>query len=378
VIRQPKAAMVLTTIYDPVVLETYYANFKTFGRLEDIQVIVVPDRKTPEAAYQRCAELAGKGMRISCPTIDEQETFLRRAGMRPEAIPYDSDNRRNVGYLMAYASGSDFLISIDDDNYCLPEEDFVAEHAVVWGRESRQTAAGSETGLLNICDLLEMECLGPVFARGFPYRFRHRAAEARLEERSVAVHINAGLWLGDPDVDAITWLVLNPRARRFRGKSVALDHGTWSPINTQNTALRLEAIPAYYFVRMGYPLAGMPIDRYGDIFSGYFVQACAQHLGGSVRVGTPVAEHKRNSHDYMKDATAEWACIQILEDLVPWLMEARLEGSSYSESFRSLSYALEDAVETFHGPIWGSATRGYFHQMAYHMRMWLKACAVLL
>jgi reversibly glycosylated polypeptide len=316
-------------------------------------------------------------MRVRCPTIEEQETFLRRAGMRPEAIPYDSDNRRNVGYLMAYASGSDFLISIDDDNYCRAEDDFVAEHAVVWGGESQQTVAGSGTGFLNVCDLLEMECPGPVFARGFPYRFRRRAGETRLEERSVAVHINAGLWLGDPDVDGITWLVLDPHARRFRGKSVALDRGTWSPINSQNTSLRLEAIPAYYFIRMGYPLAGMPIDRYGDIFSGYFVQACAKHLGGSVRVGTPVAEHKRNGHDYMKDATAEWACIQILEDLVPWLMEARLEGSAYSESFRSLSYAVEDAVETFHGPIWGAATRGYFHQMAYQMRTWLKACAVL-
>jgi hypothetical protein len=80
----------------------------------------------------------------------------------------------------------------------------------------------------------------------------------------------------------------------------------------------------------------------------------------------------------MKDATAEWACIQILEDLLPWLMEVKLEGNTYSESYFSLSHALEDAVETFHGPIWNAATSGYFHQMAYSMRNWLKACAVLL
>jgi Reversibly glycosylated polypeptide len=374
-LRQPKAAMVFTTIYDPVLLDTYYENFHRFGHLDDVEVIVVPDRKTPAVTFARCADLAGKGMLVSCPAMDEQERFLRSVGMRPETIPYDSDNRRNVGYLMAYAAAPDFLISIDDDNYCRAEEDFIAEHAVVRGGEVRHAVAGARSGLLNICDLLEMECPGPVYARGYPYRFRHQPQEIQTAEREIAVHVNAGLWLGDPDVDAITWLVSNPRAQRFKGRSVVLDRGTWTPVNTQNTSLRREAIPAYYFVRMRYPLAGMPIDRYGDIFSGYFLQACAKHLGGYVRVGTPVADHRRNSHNYLTDATAEWACIQILEDLVPWLMEVRLEGSTYSETFLSLTTMLEDAVQSFRGPIWGPATLGYFHEMCYYMRTWIKACA---
>jgi hypothetical protein len=64
----------------------------------------------------------------------------------------------------------------------------------------------------------------------------------------------------------------------------------------------------------------------------------------------------------------------VLEDLVPWLMQLRLTGSTYQECFRSLSFAIEDAVESFRGPVWTDVTRGYFHQMAYHMRVWLKAC----
>jgi hypothetical protein len=77
----------------------------------------------------------------------------------------------------------------------------------------------------------------------------------------------------------------------------------------------------------------------------------------------------------MKDALNEWACIQLSEDLVPWLMSAALEGNSYSDAFRSLSFALEEAVEKFRAPIWSAPTRGYFHQMAYHMRAWLDACS---
>jgi hypothetical protein len=375
VMRPPKATIVITTIFDPVLLETYFENFRNFGRLDNAEVIVIPDRKTPERAYSRCADISAKGLKVTCSPIEEQERFLASVGLTPAFIPYDSDNRRNVGYLMAYAGGADFLISIDDDNYCSPGEDFFGQHAVVCDEESEQAVVESETGFFNICDLLQLENPGPVYARGFPYRFRHREERPRETKRLVPVHVNAGLWTLDPDIDGITWLVAKPRTCGFKGESVVLGSGTWSPVNTQNTALRRDAIPAYYYLRMGYPLAGMPIDRYGDIFSGYFVQACCRHLGGYVRAGTPVAEHKRNSHNHMKDAVNEWACIQLSEDLIPWLMEARLEGTSYSETYRSLSYAIEDAVETLHGSIWTPLTRGYFHQMAYYMRTWLLACS---
>ena len=61
-------------------------------------------------------------------------------------------------------------------------------------------------------------------------------------------------------------------------KSLLLGENVWSPINTQNTALTREAAMTYYYVRMGYPLTGMRIDRYGDILSGYFIQKCVKHL----------------------------------------------------------------------------------------------------
>ena len=125
---------------------------------------------------------------------------------------------------------------------------------------------------------------------------------------------------------------------------------------------------------MGYAISGMPIDRYGDIFSGYFAQACAHHLGGYVRVGTPIAAHKRNSHNYIRDATNEWSCILVSEDLIPWLREAHLCGGTYTEAYESLSHAIQEAVETFKGNVWTDVTRAYFHQVAYYMRLWLKAC----
>ena len=374
---KPRASLVFTTIYSADVLDAYYENFERFGHLEQVEVIVIPDRKTPPETYQRAQRMNHQGMRTSCPTLDEQNDYLRGAGFPPELVPYNSDNRRNVGYLMALASGSDFLISIDDDNYCTAEQDAFAEHSVVCKGPAEYPTVSSQTGFYNICDLLELERPVPVYARGFPYFARHKDEAARPAAATVDVHLNAGLWTLDPDIDALTWLVCLPRVRSFKGESVVLAGDTWSPINTQNTALRRDAIPAYYFLKMAYPISGIPIDRYGDIFSGYFVQACTKHLGGAIRVGSPYAEHRRNSHNYMRDAINEIACIAVLEDLLPWLAEVKLTGNSYIESYASLSHAIADAVEHFHGSIWTDATRGYFHQAAHYMRAWLKACAGL-
>jgi hypothetical protein len=419
---ETRATVVLTTIFETPVLETYYANFARYGRLGQVEVVVVPDQKTPPAVFAGCRELSQRGLGCRCPSLEEQEAFLNSVGLPAHLVPYNSDNRRNVGFLMALASGADFLISLDDDNYCLPEGDVFAAHAVVRAGEGEHAVVESPNRFFNFCDLLEfdqpgsreendpltaclrarlgnpLETLGtwpsrdrqgadgpffsrlpaPCYPRGYPY-FARRSDHPTIRTVGRAeVHMNAGLWLCDPDVDAITWLVSAPHVVGFKGDSVVLGRNTWSPVNTQNTALRREAIPSYYFVRMGYPVGGASIDRYGDIFSGYFAQACVKQVGGLVRAGAPVADHRRNSHNHLRDATREWPCILVLEDLLPWLAEVKLSGDSHLGAYLSLSHELDEVVEKIHGPIWNEATRGYFHQMSYYMRRWLGACKGIL
>ena len=120
----------------------------------------------------------------------------------------------------------------------------------------------------------------------------------------------------------------------------------------------------------------MRIDRYGDIFSGYFSQACARSLGHGVRVGTPVATHARNSHNYLRDAAQEHACICLLEDLLPWLRERQLAGNTYAETYLSLSDALEEASGKFKGFIWTEETRQFFSATTRTMREWVRELTV--
>jgi hypothetical protein len=337
-------------------------------------IFVIPDRKTPHSAYERCAMLRQAGLQVVCPTLEEQDLFLRRFGGISKLIPYNSDNRRNIGFLMALESGAEFMMSIDDDNYCLPEEDFFAAHSVTAGQIVRGKSANCSGRWFNVCDLLVSEPAVRVYARGFPYFARHKAQDVLYTNEQGRVHMNAGLWLSEPDLDAMTWLIAPVRATGMRGDSVLLGNRAWSPINTQNTSINRDVIVSYYFVRMGYPLGGMAIDRFGDIISGYFSQACVRHLGYLIRVGTPLADHRRNSHDYMRDAANEFACIYALEEVLEWLIDFKLGGTSYSDAYASLADGLEDAVESFSGVVWNDSTRGYFHQMAYCMRQWIVAC----
>lgn len=375
-----KGSIILTTIHEiDALLQSYFDNFQMYGRLEQVEVFVIPDRKTPRSVYESCRLLRNQGLRIHCPSLDEQEAFLRKIGIPPYFIPFDSDNRRNVGYLMALEGGADFIISIDDDNFAIIDQDFWAAHCVVCSDEVVAEVLSSSSGWFNPCTLLTFDHSLPLYPRGFPHYARCSDPALTQSERRVPVHVNVGLWIGDPDIDAMTWLVLPSRSLEFKGQPVVLDLDTWSPINSQNTALRREAIAAYYFVKMGYQLLNMPyIDRYGDIFSGYFLQKCVKHVGGYCRIGNPIVEHRRNTHDYLRDAAQELSGMMMIEELLPALMEIKLEGDSYCEAYVGLSYALEDLIETFKGLIWTDAAKGYFHQVGHHMRVWAKAVARLL
>ena len=63
-----KAALVFTTIFDPVVLEDYFKNFVKYDHLDSVYVIVIIDKKTPKKIFQRCEKLKKRGLKIFCPT----------------------------------------------------------------------------------------------------------------------------------------------------------------------------------------------------------------------------------------------------------------------------------------------------------------------
>lgn len=361
-----KASVVMTTIRSADLLEGYRQNFEDHGHLEQVKVIVIPDCNTPRGVFEKCADLKARGLDVACPELDVQGEFLKRAGDFRVAV--NTDYRRNVGYLMALENGSDFVISIDDDNYCVPGEDYFAAHETVCMGRSDCNVTHSSNGWYN-------PMAGTMlYPRGFPYRSRESCTLKSAWEQ-VRIVANEGLWTGDPDVDAISWLNLSKDSKMAGVKSYAvLGYDTWCPINSQNTSVVRDAIPAYWFVDMEHKER---MGRFGDIFQGYFLQACAKELGDTVRIGPPIVQHIREGHNFLKDAALEMPCIILLEEFMPWLREVKLWGNNYSEVYTCLSHLLEEKVSEASGGFWANRRMEYFTFVSMEMRKWVEACAIL-
>jgi hypothetical protein len=374
--------IVVTTIYDGAFIDAYHEHFERYGRTAEVRFYVVGDLTTPEACAERVRAYTRRGLPWFFLTPDDQRAFLSDFPALAAEIPWRSDNRRNVGFLMAYRDGCDPIISIDDDNYPTPGWDFLGEHAVT-GRDVTLPVAVGSDNWFNICSMMTVDCppLGggqTVYPRGFPYPRRTLACgtvSAVAETGRVAV--NAGLWSGDPDVDAATRIVTRCATREAFTQSYLLGRGVRSPINTQNTAVMRAALPAYYYVKMGVSLAGLKLDRFGDIFSGYFVQLCAEAVGHRVRVGSPVVEHRRTPHNLYVDLWHELAGMVVLDDMVPLLETPLTPATDYGTAALELADRIEAWAAGQNGFLWGEALQDYFRNVAANLRLWVAACRQL-
>lgn len=239
-----KKYIVTTTINKPTP-----ATLK-FCEKKDWQFVIVGDTKTPELDYR---ELEKQHSNVTYLSPAEQETLYPELS---RIIGWRTIQRRNIGFLYAYHNGADVLATIDDDNIPYNE----------WGDN---IYVNTET----ICDYYETEneIFDPLsvtnhnylWHRGFPIDLLQVKNNVVYKgKKSRKVLIQADLWDGDPDVDAMARLTYKPLVkfdthRPFFSNKV-------SPYNSQNTFIAREVIP-YYAVL---PFVG----RMDDIWSSYIVQ----------------------------------------------------------------------------------------------------------
>ncbi len=333
-----RIAVITTTINVPTLLEAYVQNFRHFDR-GSIEAIVVLDRKTPLEAEPFCREVSRRyGIAITCLTVSDQKAFLSNYPEFDRIIPWNTIQRRNVGYLYAVEQGFDFVITIDDDNFLDSSEDFIGSHIDGLGREAEVLTVDSSTGWFNCIDLLETN-FGRVYPRGFPLSKRwSKNADNNFQRESKRCVVNAGLWVGDPDVDAITRIYYPVETRGpLKHEYVAMNSHTWCPVNSQNTAFHRDALPAAFLIVMGDEVGGIPISRYDDIWMGWILQSITEHMGDSVRFGRPLVRQIRNTHNLMNDLRGELPGMELNEEFINACRTCEFKSTSYLESYRELS-----------------------------------------
>lgn len=270
-----KYAIVTTTIQPPTEALLKYAA------KDGWQLIVVGDRKTPHEAYLPLTQGAKPIVYLS---PEDQE---RRYPELSAAVPWDCIERRNLGFVEAYRRGAEVIATVDDDN--IPYE--------CWG-ENLLVGQEVEIDLYStpdaVFDPLVVTEHRQLWHRGFPLELLPRRHLTRYEGKvRRRILIQADLWDGDPDIDAIARITFSPSVT-FNTVRSPFGSDALAPFNSQNTFIAREVFPHYCVL----PFVG----RISDIWAAYLAQ---REFPKSLAFAAPSVFQRRNPHDLISDMEAE-------------------------------------------------------------------------
>jgi len=258
--------IVTTTISSPT------KAIDLFSKKKDWNLIVVGDLKTPHGDYQNidCIYLHPDTQQSNYPDLSN-------------IIGWNTIQRRNIGFIEAYKRGAQIVATVDDDN--IPYDDWGSD---LYVGKTINVSCYSNDG--EVFDPLSI--VGEVWHRGFPPQLLDKRNVHYDGETKRRVLVQADLWDGDPDVDAIARLVYRPKVKYDIQKPYCSN--TIAPFNSQNTFLAREILP-YYAV---FPFVGRMCDIWGGLFLQTLFPNCVVYNRASVF-------HDRHIHNLIADMEGE-------------------------------------------------------------------------
>jgi hypothetical protein len=257
-----KKFIVTTTIQKPT-----KATLK-FSEMEDWTLIVVGDTKTPHDDYKK----------INCIYLhpEEQEKKYKKIS---DILGWKTIQRRNIGFIEAYNLDADIVATVDDDN--IPYNN--------WGKNlliNKEIEVDCwDSTHIGVFDPLSVTNHSDLWHRGFPLEhLKEKNNVNYLGKQKVKVDIQANLWDGDPDIDAICRLSKKPCVKF--DKISPYTSNTIMPFNSQNTFLSRKCLPHYMMI----PFVG----RMDDIWGAYLLQ---QNLKINIVFDEATVYQERNQQD---------------------------------------------------------------------------------
>jgi hypothetical protein len=372
--KDKRYAVVVTTINVPRFIPAYLENFRR-GGYRHVRFVVIGDLNTPPEAEAYCEQLDAPS-EVDFYGPERQREILREFPRLDALLPWRSIQRRNLGYLIAYRDGADVIISMDDDNF-LHEEDHLAAHALV-GETADVRCVRTDVGWWNVCSLLATEPRRRFYHRGHPFSKRWLPAREEWSVRRGRVAVNAGLWLGDADVDTVTRVEEPFKVTSLVGDDgpVGLHAGTMAPFNSQNTAKIRDLLPFMFLVVAGDQLRGHRARftnfRYDDIWMSYFARAAIDRMGDIVTYGRPLVVQERNPHDLLIDLDRELVPMFLTETLCETLATVELRSTDYPSLHRELCEALRSRFSA-HAKL-SEPERAFLLGVVDGMAIWADCC----
>ena len=288
-----RAAIISTSIYG---MPNIAAWTEVMGP-NDV-MIIAGDKKSPHAATRNVVERERKrtGRNIRYVHPDDHDRWESSV-----ILPWNCIQRRNIAILEALTYEPEFILTIDDDNYPVNDDD-LAQDSDWLNRvhEILTTPVREFTWTESSWYNAGHQCQPQVTHRGFPPSQRHAEHVVHTAVDTAEAHhvgVFAALWLGDPDIDAVERIVAAPEVTSVRWPNETIAAGTWGPFNSQATAYLTALAPAM----MCLPGVG----RMDDIWASYVAQTIMDHVGLRVQYGHPIVRQDRNKHDLVRDLEFE-------------------------------------------------------------------------
>lgn len=271
-------SIVTTTINSPTIATQ---KFCKIAQEKQYTFFIVGDKKTPHDLYQNLERKYGTSVKYVHP--DEQEYNFKDLS---DNIGWNSIQRRNIGFIYALKNNAEIVATVDDDN--IPYDSWSSDLYI--GQEIECDLYETSNGVF---DPLSVTNYPQLWHRGFPI-------DLLLEKNSYVYKgknyikplIQADLWDGDPDIDAMCRLNHKPLVKfnisePYYSTSV-------SPFNSQNTFLH-QSVMKYYYV--------LPhVGRMDDIWPSYAIQ---KKFPNSLIYNTASVYQDRNPQDLIKNLENE-------------------------------------------------------------------------
>ncbi len=267
-----KKIIVTTTINEPTEALIKYSNFK------DWKLIVVGDLKTPHKKFEKIKNIIYLNPK-------NQEKISKKLS---DTIGWNCIQRRNIGFLLAYNMGAEIIASVDDDNIPLKN----------WGKKlfvNKYTSARIFKDKNKFFDPLSVTEHKELWHRGFPVQLIHKRSPKFINKKKILCLVQADLWNGDPDIDAICRISNNPEIKFKTFFPYTTNQIT--PFNSQNTFISRQVIKYYPMLPW--------IGRMDDIWGSYYMQFKLKFKDPYIIYNNASVYQKRNVHDLISDLKKE-------------------------------------------------------------------------
>lgn len=293
-----KRAIVTTTINKPT---EALDKFIRIAKQDDWHIFIVGDKKTPHSDYMA---LKDKYDFVHYISPSDQVIISKELS---DLIGWNCIQRRNFGLIQAYNWGAEIIATVDDDNIPYPK----------WGKNVKVNNYSSPVLYRTANDVFDP--LVPTFPqfwhRGFPIQLLDERHFTKITMRKTEILVQADLWNGSPDVDAICRITHDPNVM-FKDYMAAYATTSYSPFNSQNTFLSRKVIRDYFL----FPHIG----RMDDIWASYWLQT--KFPKESIIYSAPTVMQDRNPHDLVKDLEQEMIGYKHTLDFIKWC-QSLVEGA---------------------------------------------------